>query len=173
MTLHPRSSSGHARPLRIKLVKDSAFPERPCPLKRRLEDLGDPSCFPRFARLFGAPSLDGLGDCHEVAIALMLDLADLHRADGWVWAMGTCTSQKEADFTHSWLQCDGWMLDASNGHALVAPMGDYRGWMHARNVVTRTAQQVLEWLKRAQINTTDPDAFCAQLLRSHRRTSIK
>jgi hypothetical protein len=86
-----------------------------------LNDPADPICkplitiksllragaLPRFQSLWG--QAQG-GDCHAVAGALM---ADLTRAGqhGWVWCRASCI---KLGF-HSWVECDGWAFDASNG----------------------------------------------------------
>ena len=55
------------------------------------------------------------GDCHEIAAAIMLDIATLQSQGApigtWVWYMGRCPRIG----SHSWIETDGWAIDASNG----------------------------------------------------------
>jgi hypothetical protein len=50
------------------------------------------------------------GDCHRIAGALTADLAGAGQ-HGWVWCRAHCGRIGD----HSWLECDGWAFDASNG----------------------------------------------------------
>src|SRR5882762_4301844 len=45
------------------------------------------------------------GDCHEIAAAIMLDIA----IGTWVWYTGRCPRIG----SHSWIETDGWAIDAS------------------------------------------------------------
>lgn len=113
-----------------------------------LQDLGDPGKFPRFRRIFGVPSPDGLGDCHEIAFALMLDLITLRRAGRWLWATGECTTARAKGFSHSWLIYDGWVLDASSGKAIIMSLPEFTTMMRAQRVGTRTSRQTLKWMRK-------------------------
>lgn len=105
-----------------------------------------------FTEAFGKPSRDGLGDCHEVALALMTDLVVAGRAAGWKWCEGLVTSDP---YEHSWLEFDGWAIDASNGRAkggrvLIAPRAWYRSHQLAQRVTERDAKQTQRELERSK-----------------------
>ena len=57
------------------------------------------------------------GDCHEIAAAIMLDIATLQSRGApigtWAWYTGRCPRIG----SHSWIETDGWAIDASNGAA--------------------------------------------------------
>ena len=54
------------------------------------------------------------GDCHLLAQAVMLDLADAGAQQGWTWRIEDC--RRNALGWHSFNMCDGWCYDFSNGH---------------------------------------------------------
>jgi hypothetical protein len=49
------------------------------------------------------------GDCHEVALAIMLNLREANAAHGWE----NCAGITEKIGLHSWLECDGWAVDTA------------------------------------------------------------
>jgi hypothetical protein len=80
---------------------------------------------PNFRAAFGAPSPDGLGDTHEIAIALMTDLHMAGAAGPWTYVYGRLATYNGV-MEHSWLEFDGWAVDASNGQCLIIPVALYR-----------------------------------------------
>lgn len=86
------------------------------------------------------------GDCHWIAYLLMLEMPN---RDGWSWCMGTVTRDwKPAHATglHSWIEHDGWALDAANGKALWCPVALYYEEMGTRPVVRRCEAAFKAWL---------------------------
>jgi hypothetical protein len=68
--------------------------------------------------------MDGLGDCHDIAMALMTDLSLAGAAEGWAYVLGGLRT-KNGVIEHSWLEFDGWAVDAANGKCLVVPSSTY------------------------------------------------
>jgi hypothetical protein len=56
------------------------------------------------------------GNCHEVAIALMADLIMAGISKNWYWVEGFALKSNGEKWEHSWLEYDGWAIDASNHH---------------------------------------------------------
>ena len=54
------------------------------------------------------------GDCHTIALALMADLIIARRAHSWNWLQGYEEDSNGKKWDHSWLEYDGWAIDASN-----------------------------------------------------------
>ncbi len=62
----------------------------------------------------------GHGDCFEVAINLLLDLAEADiKTRGWYYVQGEC---KPPQGLHAWLEYDGWTIDFSSGRQIFAPV---------------------------------------------------
>lgn len=74
------------------------------------------------------------GDCHEITVALATDLLKVDPAgDEWRWITADCARIG----SHSWLECDGWAIDASNGKThpvLIQRADDYRRNAKAKRV---------------------------------------
>ncbi|KYF87805.1 hypothetical protein BE20_24990 [Sorangium cellulosum] len=101
---------------------------------------------PNFTEVFGAPSPDGLGDCHEVSLALMVDLIAAGCSDGWQWVTGTHRMHRPP-LLHSWLEFDGWAVDVANGKVLVMEAAMYRSMTKAHGLTRRNAQQTRDHLE--------------------------
>ena len=98
---------------------------RPVEMLRELLDAGELSHF--LEVMMRDPAPDAVdGDCHEVASALMIDLMVAERAKGWHRVKGY---QPEAGGSgskrsHSWLECDGWAIDASDKRRSLSKHGE-------------------------------------------------
>jgi hypothetical protein len=88
------------------VVPGPTFPE--CEPAKILETLASAGTLHRFTRKYGRHA----GYCHEVALALVCDLADSRLSVPFKWYVGDCPNIGE----HSWIECEGWAIDASNGH---------------------------------------------------------
>jgi hypothetical protein len=79
---------------------------------------------PRFLEVYGnlGGAVDGLGDCHEVTLALMVDLLNSGAANGWLRVTGTIKPDVRKRFKHSWLECDGWAIDPACGKFVVTDL---------------------------------------------------
>ncbi len=120
---------------------DQLAPGAAAALLRRLLDA---RALPHWSRLVGLESPDGLGDCHEVAQALMADLLMAHEAAGWSWVTGTQLDGRD----HSWLEFDGWAVDASHwtlsktgGGVLVMDADLFRAAYRAASVAVLSAAE--------------------------------
>lgn len=136
------------RPLRFMVMRDDNEPSGPCTPCETLERLAAVGGLPHFLKAFGAPSHEGLGDCHEVTLALMTDLVVAHRSDGWSLVQGTVDFGTDKGADHSWLEYDGWALDVANGKILAIPTARFYTMIAARNVTARNARQVRELVSR-------------------------
>ena len=58
------------------------------------------------------------GNCHEVVSTIMAVLIRYDLCKGWEWCKGYKKDGmgKGVDWIHSWLEFDGWAIDASNTH---------------------------------------------------------
>jgi hypothetical protein len=91
---------------------------------------------------------DGLGNCHEAALALMTDLIVAGKDSGWHWATGrTLHGIGPAPMSHSWLECDGWAFDVAAGKILALDVWDHRRSRKARNVRLRNARETQGWVE--------------------------
>jgi hypothetical protein len=111
------------------IVADPAFPD--CEPYTILETLISAGELRRFTRSYGKRA----GDCHEIALALVCALADVkERAPfKWLWYVGDCPDIGE----HSWIECEGWAIDASNGRKrpiIIQRAVDYRRTIAAANI---------------------------------------
>lgn len=98
-------------------------------------------------KYFGQRGDGDLGDCHEIAVALMCDLTVAGRDEGWSWVQGTATLGSEPVF-HSWLEYDGWAVDASNGTVLIVPRRLYDCQVDSGTTVRRNGAQTKAWILR-------------------------
>lgn len=131
---------------RISLLRDEQMPDRPCAPGDVMIELANSGKLPNFQREFGAPRPDGLGDCHDVTLALMVDLIAAERADGWSWVQGSIVTGHGERFDHSWLEHDGWAVDVANGKVLVMRSSRYDEMTKAEQKTVRDAVQTSAWM---------------------------
>jgi hypothetical protein len=80
----------------IRLINDAAFRSR-------------------FRSVFGRPlGEDGLGDCHQVATAFMVDMLRLKKR-GWHYVTGTIDMVRDERGLHSWCENNGVVYDGAAG----------------------------------------------------------
>jgi hypothetical protein len=127
-------------PLPIAFCPDPDHP-RACAAIPVITLLHEEGHLPHFSEVFGAPSPDGLGDCHETSVALMADLIAAGRSNGWQWVEGTHRMHRPP-ILHSWLEFDGWAIDVANGKILVMEAAMYRSMTKAHGLTRRNAQQM-------------------------------
>jgi hypothetical protein len=130
------------------LVSPKRNGDQRCIPAHQLASMLDAGQLPRFAAVWAKPSHDGLGDCHEVASALMTDLIVAGRSAGWCWCTGVSPAHGESG--HSWLECEGWAVDTSNGAerggtVLCSDVGWYRGHQQFTDVTVRDGQATRDW----------------------------
>jgi len=122
----------------------------PCPAQEALANLHSGGKLPNFAARFRGTRSDGLGNCHDVVLALLEDLLREGEAEGWEWLVGMVHFKNTGDIEHSWLEFDGWALDASDSRGgMILFMEDhaYRKQYSARVSVARDAQESATWLR--------------------------
>jgi len=95
-------------------------------------------------------------NCHEVAIALMVDLWIAKCRDPWFWIEGTCINSGTCEpFEHSWIECGGWVLDASAQKLLFIEAHLYREMTGAKVHRKRSIKQAGKWvLNRGGLDRT-------------------
>jgi hypothetical protein len=113
-----------------------------CTAAEAIGAVRDAGQLPRFEKTFGRVSLDGLGDCHEIAMALMVDLVMARAAEGWSYVLGTIRGPA-GHIEHSWLEYDGWAVDAANAKCLVVRASAYPAVAVARRM---TPDQFRAWM---------------------------
>lgn len=95
---------------------------------------------PRLRRWFGVPMADGGGDCHRIATSLLLDIYEAGRAADWqIVFLSLLREDGRPPISHCWLECDGWVVNASHGRVTVAPLAEVHDLV--RNAVRLTARQ--------------------------------
>ena len=93
-----------------------------------------------YDKIRNAPERFGL--CHDIAVAIILDLHHRKLADGWEWCRGTVDGGTD----HSWVEYGGWCIDMGDDDNLrvweaVHPEINIDG-----QVVRRTTQETLAWV---------------------------
>jgi hypothetical protein len=85
------------------------------------------------------------GNCHDAAIALMVDLTVAGYSQGWTWVQARVSFGTIGDaFEHSWLEFDGWAVDAASGKCLVMDAGWFREKCRAGDYIHAEATRA--WL---------------------------
>lgn len=88
------------------------------------------------------------GDCHTITCSIMTDLYESGAYDGWRWCRGFGYFNEDPsyhEFEHSWVEYDGWALEASNGQLVIRDAQTWRSRCKARDVVERDAEQTVRW----------------------------
>jgi hypothetical protein len=113
----------------------------------KLVRVGSAKCF--LSGFFEWPSEDGLGNAHEVAEGLMLDLLVARQADGWVLVTGDIRVGNPPRYSsYSWLEYDGWVVEAAQGLVKIYKKEWFYGVFQPRRVVAKDARQMREEWKR-------------------------
>jgi hypothetical protein len=134
--------------MRLMIVPDDEVPGRRCTPAEVINELGSGGRLPTFMQELTAPSPDGLGNCHHIALGLMTDLILADKADGWVWVEGQIRTNRSGWIAHSWLEYDGWAIDAVEGGILFVRAASHLRMTNARNMTKRDSRQTCEWTKR-------------------------
>jgi hypothetical protein len=90
-----------------------------------------------------------LGNCHDVAKALMCDLIAADRAHGWIWVTGY-VELSTSPYAHSWLECNGWALDGTRNQFLVLNARDYHEYMDVGSTNRMDARASRRWVERSE-----------------------
>jgi hypothetical protein len=102
----------------FKFVQDFDNPDRPCKPVAIMKELIESDSFDFASRAIyeEPPEGEPNGNCHIVATHIMANLIATGRSKGWVWVKGRRKGARldGSDFVHSWLEFDGWAIDASN-----------------------------------------------------------
>lgn len=80
------------------------------------------------------------GNCHDVAFALMANLLMVGKARGWVWATGHVELLSGRGM-HSWLEFDGWAVDATANRCIIQRTDHYYARMKVSRVSYRNSRQ--------------------------------
>ena len=99
---------------------------------------------------YSYPNDDGNSNAHSVAVSLMGALASAGAASGWTWRMGLVRAADGGEHEdHSWLEADGWAIDASRGTFVIYPAWMYRGRRSPKDVTSRDAAATVRWLRES------------------------
>ena len=88
-------------------------PDRPCKPVDVINDLIDRVKFRSALEFINKKIPHGGGNCHQVAGAIIVALIKTGNAKGWTWVKGYI-DYGEYGWQHSWLEYDGWAIDASS-----------------------------------------------------------
>ena len=141
----------------IYVTQNPDKPSRECKPAELIQELLLAGELEEFAGSFGISR----GDCHEITLTLVCDLAVAGKADGFYWVQGTGHFDGNPDrppFDHSWLECDGWAIDAASGKLLFMDQQLYRDTAQACNIKRRDSEQTRKWvLDMAESGSTNVD----------------
>lgn len=87
-----------------------------------------------------------LMNCHFTAFALLRDLVDAGKQNGWTWCHGyVWNSETNNHISHSWLEFEGWSIDSSFIDRTICVIEDdlFRSLFKAENVRRRTPNDAL------------------------------
>jgi hypothetical protein len=139
--------------VKIAVTVDPAQSARPCPSAKLLATLYAAGRLVMLSRAMAAEKWTSeLGNCHEAAIGLMVDLIGAGRADGWRWAIGRQKLLRRQGWRlHSWLEVDDWTLDCLSPELLMfADREWYRRLHRARSIKLRDAAALRQyWVTHA------------------------
>jgi hypothetical protein len=106
-------------------------------------DLLEAHLLPRFVTF-----RHGASNCHGIVNQLHLDLKEIgidHQFSFKRGFAGTLKNKADPQGLHSWIEIDGWAIDASNGAAgspvLVAPIAEYYAYLQLTDIHTLTEQE--------------------------------
>lgn len=83
----------------------------------------------------------GVGNCHSIVEHLRRDLAKIDLAEMFSYKRGSSLglrTETDLDGLHSWIETDGWVIDAANGAerpVLIMPVDDYRARMQLVDII--------------------------------------
>jgi hypothetical protein len=122
-------------PLIFRICPDPNYPIENCVAAALLDD------FVRKGQLRSYDP-DGYGNCYEVALAILLDLADAQmETKGWLYVTGNC---KLPQGPHAWLEYDGWAIDFSSGQQVFTPIPEFVRVKEPENVKRFTLDELKE-----------------------------
>ena len=113
------------------------------------------------------------GNCHNVAVSIMADLIAADRSKGWFWVKGRKKGGMPcgSDLVHSWLENDGWVIDASNFFKIPFEDNDtkpicfidaklYQKQFKLKVTVRRNHKQTLRWLNKKNRQFNKMRKYC-------------
>ena len=84
----------------------------------------------------------GVGLCHEMAVAIIEELAQRKAADGWTW----CSGKVDDDVDHSWVEYGEWRVDMNErGILRFTKPGDSGAFNVVGKVTRRDAARTTAW----------------------------
>ena len=113
--------------IKVYFIPDQEDPERPCWPREIVNELLNTGRLPFFLRAMTEEAQPGgpEGDCHDVAASIMEDLVWANCAEGWTWVEGyNRLKPDKSKWVHSWLECEGWAIDASHHVTMNIGLGE-------------------------------------------------
>jgi hypothetical protein len=139
--------------MKIAVAADPAKPKRDCAPATLISTLYGAGRLPLLSEALSAEKWTAeLGNCHEAATGLMVDLIVAGHPDGWRWAIGWQRLLRDPGRRlHSWVEVDGWALDLFPDLLLFTERKWYRRLQRAHSIKLRDADAVRQfWIAQAQ-----------------------
>jgi hypothetical protein len=83
------------------------------------------------------------GICHDIAIAIIRDLAEGNLADGWMW----CSGNVDNGIPHSWVEYRKVRIDMDEKGGLRFCPNDQSAFTIDGAVIRKNSTQTLEWVR--------------------------
>jgi len=148
--------------IKIYHCPDTTQPGRPCKAKDIIKKMLDTGKLTKTLKAMQEKPISGKdqGNCHVVAVTFMSELISADMFRGWKWSQGyiSLTKTDPIKRLHSWLEYDGWTVDASDiskapdfqskgKTILVMDTGLYYTALQIVKVLRqRDAEQTMEWI---------------------------
>lgn len=98
----------------------------------------------QYDKIKNAP--DRFGLCHDIAVAIIIDLHRRGLADGWEWCRGTVDGGTD----HSWVEYGGWCIDMGDDDELRVWEATHPEINIDGPVVRRSARETLTWAEQQE-----------------------
>ena len=149
--------------IKIYHCPDTTQPGRPCKAKEIIKRLLDAGKLVRTLKAMREKPISGKdqGNSQVVAVTFMSELIAADYFRGWIWTQGYISLSKDDPIKHlhSWLEYDGWAVDASDiskspdpkskgKTILVMDTGLYYKALQIGKVIRqRDSEETMEWIK--------------------------
>lgn len=149
--------------IKIYHCPDTTQPGRACKAKDIIKKILDSGKLARTLKAMMEKPISGKdqGNSHVVAVTFMSELIASDYFRGWMWMQGYISLSKENPLKrlHSWLEYDGWAVDASDISKASDPKSIgktilvmdttlyYKALQISKVIRTRNPEETMEWIK--------------------------